>query len=184
MNFKNKKTNKKVKKRRTYKKYKGGDFTHGKKCSNVDKAIQALTTYIKKPFDWSIQLYDSTKCHLFIWEDEIYNPHIHVHTFSDREQIYQYTIKKKTYTVKLMGKDKIHYESVLIQMYKNLTGKTITDQLFTTPLRVQSTETQSTEAKPIKQKPKPSGLMADVLEPVQKKLEPILDPKKVEGSLL
>ena len=187
MNFKNKKTNKKVQKRRTYKKYKGGDFRHGKKCGQVNEAIEHLTTYIKKPFDWSIQIYDSTKCHLFIWKNETYDPHIHVHTFLDGERIYQYTISKITYSVKLMGKDPVNYKSVLIQMYENLTGKTIADPVFMTPARgtsdVQTTE-NSTETKPTKPKLKPSGLMTGDLAPLQKRLGPTMGPKFEEGSLL
>ena len=188
MNFKNKKTNKKSQKRRTYKKYKGGDFIHGKKCVQVNEAIEHLTTYIKKPFDWSIQLYGSTKCHLFIWEDEKYDPHIHVHTFLDRERIYQYTISKITYSVQLMGKDEKHYKSVLFQMYKNLTGKRTKDPVFTTPSRgtsdVQSTE-NSTESKPTKPKPIRSGVMTGDLEPVKQKLGPTMGIiPKIEGSLI
>lgn len=197
MNFKNKKTNKKVKKRRTYKKYKGGDFTLGQKCYNVVgaiEAIEALKQYINRPFYWSIQLYDSTKCHLFIWKDETYDPHIHVHTWSDikGKTIYKYTINKTTYSVQLMGKNKQHYESVLFQMYENLTGKRTKDPVFMTPARGSTSDVEPTEnpteSKPTKPKLIQSGLMTDTLAPVQKKLGPTMGvgfiPKMEEGSLI
>jgi len=182
MNFKNKKTNKKVKKRRTYKKYKGGNFTLGQKCHNVVGAIKALTTHIKKPFGWTIQLYDSTKCHLFIWKDEKYDPHIHVHTFSDRE--YRYTVNHETYTVKLIREDKKYYESVLIQMYENLTGKPIADPVFMTPDRY--TPSDPTTERPMKSEKKPSGLISGIFESTKRKLGPDLGKEVIydKGSLI
>lgn len=185
MKFIHKETNKKSRKRRTYKnkKYKGGDFKN--KTTNCEKSvpsIKELTKYIKEPYNWTIQLYDSTKCHLFIWKNKTQNPHIHVHTFLDRE--YRYTVNHETYTVKLIREDKKYYESVLIQMYENLTGKPIADPVFMTPDRY--TPSDPTTERPMKSEKKPSGLMSGIFESTKRKLGPDLGKEVIydKGSLI
>lgn len=189
MKFIHKKTNKRSRKRRTYKnkKYKGGDFIHRtSKCKQSGPSIKELTKYIKEPYKWTIQLYDSTRCHLFIWYKDEKTPHIHVHTFSN--ETYGYTVNKKTYTVKLYGKERINYESVLNQMYETLTGLVKPDPVFTTPVKPPYGE--STTETPTKSERKQDSLRSEKLRSVQIKLGPIMGKERLsshfvkDGSLI
>ena len=148
----------------------------------MNHEIKELSKYVKEPYHWNIKPYDSTKCHLFIWKNKTQNPHIHVHTFLDKE--YKYTVNNETYTVKLIREDKKYYESVLIQMYENLTGNSIADPVFMTPDRY--TPSEPTTERPMKSEKKPSGLMSGIFESMKRKLGPDLGKEVIydKGSLI
>ena len=174
---------KRNKTRRRNKKQNGGIFTHSNQsCSNVNHEIKELSKYVKEPYHWNIKPYDSTKCHLFIWNknNPEQNPHIHVHGYKD--DTYEYTINKKTYSAKLFGKSPDFYRSVLSQMYSELTQKPHPDKLFMTPDRPTST-IDINDKKPIKSEKKPDGLILGTLFPVKQKLGPIMGQESINVSL-
>jgi hypothetical protein len=143
MKTRNRKTRKKhpIKNKKKSRTYTGG-CPKTQNCKNIVAPLKKLANYIKTPYCWAIRLYDSTKCHLFIWHKDSVEeyPHIHVHGFSNNT--YEYTLTQKTgkkkhtsHTAVLYVDEDTYYESVLVEMYNTLENRNRPIPVLSTPTR-------------------------------------------------
>jgi hypothetical protein len=174
-----------VRNRRTAKKRIRATLDHGgmpsrsRTVESICKPIQAFTElakYVKYPHSATLQPYNSAGCDLYI--DIRQKPHIHIHGYSPREGIhgtYYYSISGKgirNRAVPLLSKTEPGYQSVLVEMYNALDGKTRELPAFFSPSRSTTSYSLSISQRPTKSRV-PRGIpLPGVIGDSRRKLGP------------